>query len=171
MYNCIKLKLLIQLIYRAKDDNTLLWKYLNNVKTKNKGIKELSIDGRIITDRLIMAQKFNSCSVPSVEELIQHFPSLFLTQVDYHSAQDGSQGYFYIKQIDERKPAQIMTKLSHSNSNDIYNINYGFLKKYINNLTKPLTYLVNLSINTLMFPLRWKKAVVPTYKEGRQDSE
>ena len=141
---------------------------MTNKTTKHKGIRGLTIDGKNLNDAAVMANEFNSYFVQSVEDLCKDFST---TENLNCSAPSASADCFYIQTVDETKVTSIIAKLSNSKSNDIFNIDCCFLKKYSSVLRRPLTHLVNLSIRTCKFPSDWKKAVIiPIFKAGSLDS-
>uniref|UniRef100_A0A8C6PUA8 Reverse transcriptase domain-containing protein n=1 Tax=Nothobranchius furzeri TaxID=105023 RepID=A0A8C6PUA8_NOTFU len=57
-----------------------------------------------------------------------------------------------------------------SMAKDIHNLNTTFIKKHHSYMLEPITYLVNLSIQTKSFPESWKTAIIaPVYKSGEKD--
>lgn len=92
----------------------------------------------------------------SVKEMTKDFESVEPLSIVQTVAED----FFQITEIDESTVAKTITKLSNSKSNDIYNMNSCFVKRYQSALVKPLTHLINLSIRTCTFPSTWKKAVI-----------
>lgn len=116
-----------QLIDNAKGSNNSLWKYLNNLTNKTSksiGIREVSVDGKIINNNAAMANNFNSYFVQSVEDLTK---DCVTTKPPTCSSLSASADCFFIKTTDESKVAQIIAKLSNSKSNDIKLI-VAFLK-------------------------------------------
>jgi hypothetical protein len=61
----------------------------------------------------------------------------------------------------------IIKSLKNKNSSGYDGISNNILKYCINEISKPLTYIFNLSIRTGVFPDRFKYAIVrPIYKKG-----
>lgn len=95
-WNKAKASYYTQLIDNVRGNNSL-WKHLNNLTNKTikqKGIKELTVDGKNIDDSAIMANTFNCHFIQSVEELTKDF-----TPVEHVNppSQMASENTFYIK--------------------------------------------------------------------------
>uniref|UniRef100_A0A3Q3MI54 Reverse transcriptase domain-containing protein n=1 Tax=Labrus bergylta TaxID=56723 RepID=A0A3Q3MI54_9LABR len=63
-----------------------------------------------------------------------------------------------------------MSNLNNSKTRDIHDLDGELIKYHRTQLLKPITHLVNMSIQTKTFPESWKKAIIsPIYKSGEPD--
>lgn len=67
---------------------------------------------------------------------------------------------FQLANIPETEVTKFIGALSRSKAKDVYGMDTNFIKTYSYELVKPITYLVNLSINQNKVPSAWKVATV-----------
>ena len=74
---------------------------------------------------------------------------------------------FRIEEISELEVENIINSLRNSKAKDAFGLDSTFFKTHKQPLIKPLTHLINFSINQGIFPNSWKTAVVtPIFKAG-----
>ncbi len=74
---------------------------------------------------------------------------------------------FTLNEVSKADVYKELNKLKRKKATGLDNLPLGLLKHAASILTKPLTYVINLSIKTGMVPTDWKEAkVVPVYKSG-----
>lgn len=77
---------------------------------------------------------------------------------------------FSLQLTNEVKVLEAIDSVNNSYSKDLFHINTVLLKRNRNNFVKPLTHLINLSIQSGQFPTIWKQAkVMPLFKSGTPD--
>ncbi len=71
--------------------------------------------------------------------------------------------------MDEREIVDIVMKCKNKRSFDCNDIDMSIVKKVIEGISKPLTYICNPSLQTSTFPNKMKIAkVIPLYKTGNK---
>ena len=77
----------------------------------------------------------------------------------------GQKGIFDIKGFTEQEVLEQIEKVKDKESMGIDLISYRVLKKLSRWVTKPLTHIINISLEIGYYPKRWKKAkIIPVYK-------
>ena len=78
-----------------------------------------------------------------------------------------SSSQFFIEYTDAEKVTDIINSLASKDSQGIDGISTKFLKLFANQLSRPLSFIINQSLYSGIFPTRLKIAkVVPIYKEN-----
>ena len=78
---------------------------------------------------------------------------------------------FYFEYTDSEKINKIISELQSKDSEGIDGISTNFLKKISNEVSKPLSYIINQSIYSGIFPSRLKIArVIPLFKNKDKDT-
>ncbi len=109
---------------------------------------KLKIDDVLVKDPAKIANAFNDYFLDSVLEITRHFtPS---TIVPRQPSND--QPIFQLANIPETEVTKIISALSCSKAKDVYGMDTNFIKMYSHELVKPITHLVNLSINQNKVP-------------------
>lgn len=165
-----KIEYYISTITEAKGNPSILWKQINSiVKPQNTTTMiELKIGDHQIRDIKQIAQEFNNYFVSSVEELVQQFN--FGNLIRPVQQQVTSSTTFSLEQTSESIVLDAINTIKLSNCMDLSHINTAFVKRNKNALIKPLTHVINLSIESGQFPAPWKQArVIPIFKSGSQD--
>ena len=114
-----------------------------------------------------IANGFNNFFIESVKELANHFKS---TKPPCDEFDNDHTNSFYIKEVTQDKVKKVIANMNNYMAKDNHNLNTAFIKKHQSCLLEPITYLVNLSIQTNRFPKSWKTAIItPVYKSGERD--
>ena len=144
----------------ANSDNVKSFYSYVRKKTKSKcAVGPLKVHNKVVSDNLEMAQNFNS-----------YFATVFTRDdniaidVPIHSNATTKMKLPVISQKDVKEKIDNL-KPSHSSGPD--NITSYVLKKFSENLCKPLSILYNKSIESNIIPEDWKLSnVVPIHKKG-----
>ena len=153
-----------------RSDIRKTWDHINEVLFRTKKPNELpaylKIDGSKIEDETEMATRFNNFFVnigPNLSKNINHNShrtfSSFLKNNITHS--------FEFKNIDINIVHKTIHALNTKNSTGHDGLSTKLLKRIAPVITRPLTVIINQSLNTGIFPDKLKIAkVVPLYKKG-----
>ncbi len=99
-----------QLIESARGQSTVLWK---QIRLKINIVKELYLNGKVINDKVTLADEFNTYFIQSVDELAQSFKLTALeNSVEVEAIH--SLTSFCIKEIDENKITEIIKIIPNS---------------------------------------------------------
>ncbi|MGL1888436.1 MAG: reverse transcriptase family protein [Reichenbachiella sp.] len=153
-----------------------LWSVLKELgtskscKTKilNIGLK---INQTICFDKLMVATKFNQFFCSIAENLVKQLPPItgkygFNFVKKYYQAKAGTDKILTIKPVTEDKVKQMILKLNAFKATGLDGLPAKFLRDSAETVAKPLTYIINLSIECGEFPQELKLAkVVPIYKK------
>ena len=155
---------------QMKDSFKNTWKSINFIlnRTKKKSEFPLSflVNGQTITDKLEIAEKMNEFFTgigPSLASEID-----VTNKPDFtHFLAEPSSSQFFIEYTDAEKVTDIINSLASKDSQGIDGISTKFLKLFANQLSRPLSFIINQSLYSGIFPTRLKIAkVVPIYKEN-----
>ena len=142
------------------------WKQLNNILNKhkkNQQISQLSINGTLISDQKVIANKFNSYFTNVAYELNKNIPKSNNIYQDY--LKNPNEHSFYVNETNPHEISQIINDLKNSSAADIYDITTKFVKLASSSITRNLAILFNRSINGGIFPQLFKIVkVVPLFK-------
>lgn len=152
-------------IYRnSTNKSKTVWNIIENtLANKNSvNISTMLINEENTTDKVVISNTFNTFFTEGPRKLLS-------TQ-----SADGDHLNFPPNQINmffspvcECDIIKVMKTLKKSNSFGIDGISSNFLKSVTHFIVKPLTYLVNMSIESAIFPEILKTArVIPLYKKG-----
>ena len=139
-----------------------MWKIINTLqKNKNNRKNEIVIqEGNLKIDDKVVANNFNILFTSYNDN--KYRDTEFLENNVLHC--DQTICLFKIRKTDI---ISFMDKLKNSNSSGMNNISNNLLKKCSMELCKPLTYLINLTIDKGIFPDKLKLAtVIPLFKKG-----
>ena len=136
------------------------WKQLNNIlnKHKNQQISQLCINGTLISDQKVIANKFNSYFTNVAFELNKNIPKSNNVFQDY--LKNPNEHSFYVNETNPHEISLIIDDLKNSNAADIYDITSKFVKLCSSSIKKNLTILFNRSINGGIYPELFKVAQV-----------
>jgi len=160
-----------KLIEEAGGNSSKLWQHINRI-TNSSRQKHLQInglkDGQVQThSNEAIANVFNTFFINSVRELASNFKYIKSSPEESDNAHTD---FFCIKEVSCDKVKKVIVNMSNSMSKDIYNIHATLIKRNESCLLEPITYLINLSIQTKTFPESWKTAIItPIYKTGDKD--
>ena len=143
------------------------WKILNETLSRNtkKQIRqEFSINNQLVSDPEVIANSFNEYFVTIVRKLpekiqtAQHFSSYLNVP---------SESVFNFVPVTEQNISDIIQSLKNKSSYRHYCLSNILIKRVQNVLIEPLTFLINQSWSTGIFPNELKiSRVKPLYKSG-----
>ena len=171
--------LLTLLIRRAKEDyyNNLFnnnvtnlkqtWKIIKSLTSNNnnakKNIKEIVVDNNIYNSNIDIANNLNNYFATIAQELDSKLPP---PQENIQLPNLSPQHSFYLRPISNEECIDIISKLKNKN-NGINNIPTNLIKRTKHLLAPHITYLVNESFKTGVFPAVCKEAIItPIFKDG-----
>lgn len=161
-------KLHNDLIYsQATNKSKTVWSIINNnldIKETKSGIENIKIGDNLINDPYIIAQHLNKYFIDLPVKLnnelnenlernnfmpVQEYPTLFLEPVT------------------KSEIFNIIMNLKSGTSSGIDNLSSNLIKKSVDFIVAPLTFLINLSLSEGHFPSILKTAkVFPLFKKG-----
>lgn len=161
---------------QCKGDSRATWKLINRLTGQSKvNSKEinLEINNEITNDPCIVANEFNGFFLDILNQLnlTQKIPRNFSNlryKDSFSSKQEPSSIYIY-----PVLPVEILKEINSLKTNTtpgIDNISSSLIKNVGTKIVDILTYLINFSIETGVFPSKLKSAVViPIFKGGKED--
>ena len=152
---------------RAENKSKAAWAILNSNKksyqTNNKEVK-LTVEDNILNNNREISNEFNNYFDTAPKNLLQNLNVGMKTQT--MNTQNPNSFFLYIPAT-EAEVLEAISELKSSNSSGEDNISNNLLKKCKNLLSKPLTDLINSSLNQGIFPDKLKLAkIIPIYKSG-----
>ena len=143
-----------------------IWNIINTEKgkTDNKSLpfKEINNNGAIITSPQIASDIFNDTFVNMAKNLVGAIP--VNTDVEHIIYNPNS---IFLSEVTQSEILEIINGLKNKYSSGDDNISNIMLKKISCLILDPLTYIVNESLMSGIFPSRLKTAVIkPLYKKG-----
>ena len=161
------------MLVENKSNMKKTWTVLNEVigrkNDKSNFPREFIIDGNSVSDKPIIAETFNDYFSKIGYETGQNVPTTDVNYSDFSSDQ-----YSHSIFIDPVVPSDITNtahKLKSKSSFGHDEISTKLLKQTINNITLPITHIVNRSFITGIVPDQMKIAkVVPVYKSSERNS-
>lgn len=162
-----KARFYINIIESHRGNGKKVWDCINKLtgRLNNKTNKtlELKINNVLVKDPLTLAKTLNAYFISSVTQIVQ----LFTPSVYSPCPIKDDLPIFRLEEITEAEVGKIIRSLKSSKAKDAYGLDSNFLKSNADHLIKPLTHLVNLSINQCTVPSQWKVAMVtPIFKSG-----
>ena len=158
---------------KNKSDMKKTWKNINLI-LKNSDKKSilpnfLLNNDKVITNKIDIAEHFNSYFVnigPNLASTLK--PEGKKQFIEYLGHKPNFN--FRFENVSTESILDIINNLKSKNTYGFDRLSSKFLKKYKNQLTKPLTFLINQSLNSGIFPDQLKIAkVLPIYKNTELD--
>lgn len=160
---------------RLLDDNKNntkgIWKSLNSIirngTSSNNYPKYFIDDGRENYNIEDVANSFNKFFVSVGPDLAENIPDPGATGRKMESLLERNQYSMFLCNVDENEILDIVNNCKSKFSTDLNDIDMALVKKVIVGISKPLTYICNLSFQTGSFPDEMKTAkVIPLFKTG-----
>ncbi len=129
----------------------------------------ISIDGNLTTDKNLISESFNKCFTSSVTRLLESVQSLpiftsFFPSLDRHPD-------FKFVEVSEAYVGSLLRRLKTGKAVGLDNIPAHLLVDSADIVAKPLTEIINTSLQCGVVPLEWKVAhVVPLFKKGKAEN-
>ena len=164
-------------VEEGKDDPRSIWKLFKQFGTTKKGTSkvnnfEIKINNNIISNDLDIANVFNDyfVNIPSkLKEPIQ--PSEFKFLQNFVDSKFNDDTNFTIPFINYSFVSNYLANMDVTKATGLDGIGPRLLKIAPNALTPSITYMINKSIESGVFPGTWKNAKVnPIFKAGDKDN-
>jgi hypothetical protein len=175
-YNAILKKLITQAktdyygnqLLKNKSDTKQTWKIINDVihKNRNKTLPDYFMDGDIkLTEPKDIAERFNKYFGSIGEAMAQTISYNGQMKPDsYLNA--NHKNVFNFHPIDTNDTTDIIKKLKTKQSTGYDGLSTSLLKRLLPVLVEPLTYIINSSLQTGIFPDKLKTAkIIPIHKK------
>ena len=163
-------KLLKENNNNVKGTWNILNKVMGNTSTSTNLPSYFSNNNKVIKDRSVVVNEFNSFFVnmgPKLADLIKTDESV---QGGWKGDSKVMQSMF-LREVSEKEIVSIVKKLKNKTSTDCDGLDMVIVKKTVDCIIKPLCYIFNLSFHTGIFPDRMKVAkVIPLLKSGDKHS-
>ena len=161
---------------KNKNDVRKTWdtiKHVLNNSPKNNTIPNFltSENSCHVTDKGVMANKFNDFFVNIGKDLASKLSTNTNTSYKDYMFENVNNLKFTFHEITETVVKNIILELKSKNSCGMDGITSKVIKTYCNVLCKPITIMINQSLNSGIFPDQLKIAkVLPIYKGNNSDS-
>ena len=158
---------------KFKSDSRKTWNIINDILWRKKSRKEFPktflLDGKEITDKHEIAEKFNSFFTnigPTFSNKIPSIPNKsFRTYLTKHIIST-----FSFSLVDQKIVYDTIKDIATKTSCGFDNLSTSLLKKIFSSVCPILTITINQSLSTGIFPVKLKIAkVLPLYKKGKDD--
>lgn len=114
-----------------------------------------------------VANSFNQFFVNVGPDLAGKIPDSGSSEDHCNKLIERNQSSMFLRPVDENEILEIVNKCKNKKSTDYNDIDMTIVRKVIEEISKPLTYICNLSFQTGSFPNKMKIAkVIPLYKNG-----
>jgi hypothetical protein len=132
---------------------------------------EINSETETLTNDNDIAKAFNSYFINITEDLTNNSSDVDKALQSLKKYYPESIPVMNLIPVTEIEVRDIIKSLKNKNTSGYDRISNNILKYCINEISKPLTYVFNLSIMTGVFPDRFKHAIVrPIYKKGDKSS-
>ena len=157
------------LIDQNKKDIKETWKVLNKTlnrnKIKAKAPTELKLDTEMLTGDENIANVFNNYFANIGMNIRRNIPKSNAIYTD--SLKDSNKRSMFLDPVDPDQIKSIINKLKPKSSSGDDGIPAKVMKRTMNLIIEPLTFIINLSLTTGIFPNQLKLAkVLPIFKSG-----
>ena len=171
-----KSKHYIDAVYENQNRPKKLWKVLKELGSGSKGNAKssnigLMIDNVLCFDKSKVADRFNSFFTEIASALVNKLPSCTgrfgISHINrYYQSLNVTKNMFGLTNVSEDQVSAILCKMSGNKATGLDNLPAKFVKDSTSIITKPLTHVINVSINSGCIPSDLKMArVVPLFKK------
>ena len=154
---------------RINNDMKLGWRFMNNLMNRNTTkfeVKKLIINGMSFETDSDIAEKFNLFFTKIAENLNNALPSSNISPTSYLSNSSPIQPTLELLPISSLDCENLIASVKNTKSG-LDSLPTDILKKFKNEISKPLSKLINLSLSHSIFPNVLKLArITPIYKKG-----
>lgn len=164
------------LIENSQADSKKLWKtiksiYSNNQKTLNDSDKLVSHTDKNPTESLDKCNTYFTTLGNKLSDLIlSRLSETQASLANKYTPNTTCPHTFFLHPTDESEIASLITQLNNDSAPGPDNLNVRLIKKIKTAIIQPLTVIFNLSLESGIFPDRWKVAAVsPIHKSGATD--
>ena len=156
---------------------TVLWKLLNdlNPKDEKEMTQSLNVNDQNLDNPIEIANAFNTHFTNIIEKIRQGSDPITDIEISdalnaFLSSKLPDKELFQIPEIKPYEVFKSIQNLDEKKAKGLDDIGISFLKEGMCVITEPLTHIINQSINTGIFPDKWKEArVLPLHKSGLTD--
>ena len=157
------------LIEINKNNKLNIWKSMKHLYTKTNTNNKIALinndQNEIITNNIDMANTFNKTFTEMGEKLAEKI----VPDHNYSPKRKILQNSIYISYTDKYEITDIINSLKNKKSPGFDNIQGETLKHIVQYICDPLTYIINIIIDTGIVPSAFKTSVVrPIYKKGNK---
>ena len=154
-------------IQEAKSDYKTTWKIINQLLYKTnkqtQSPKQMETNGKIITNTLEIADEFNTYFTDIGKRLTKNTPPINNIQKETIKSIDS----IFITPVDYQEILKIVANMKNKLSTGPDDISPRIIKTTITSILKPLTYIINESLQRGEVPNSMKIAkVIPVYKKN-----
>ena len=154
-----------------KADSRKTWQTINELTSRNSGktsITSLKVNGRSVTDRDELSNKFNDHFASIGPSLASEVDSSECT--NYLSYVTNTDAKFEFQLTNTRQVLSLLNKLNKSKATGIDKISARLIRECADLICIPMCDIFNQSITLGIFPDDWKTArVTPLFKQGNRD--
>ena len=161
-----------ELLNKSKGDSKKTWDIINNVLRKNPkksiSIENFQISGDKIIGKTNISNAFNDHFVHIGSKLQSQLPLKAEKSTNFEQfLKNKNKMTMFLQPVSESDVINIVNKFKNKNSTDLDGIKMSLVKKIILAIATPLTHIINLSLETGIFPDHMKYAkVIPVHKSG-----
>lgn len=149
----------------AKRSSKQKWVIINEImnrNTNNNNINKLKVDNKIVENTEEICNIFNKYFIDVTEKLLEN--QIIRNELKINSVISKS---VYMDSTNEEEVMSIVKNLSNKKSTSDDMLSNNLLKKIIQEIVVPITYIFNLSITQGIFPNCFKiSKIIPIYKKG-----
>ena len=172
-----KSRYFINSLKQNRNNPKVLWKLLNdlNPKDEKEMTQSLNVNDQNLDNPIEIANAFNTHFTNIIEKIRQGSdPNTDIEISDalnaFLSSKLPDNELFQIPEIKPHEVFKSIQNLDEKKAKGLDDIGISFLKEGMCVITEPLTHIINQSINTGIFPDKWKEArVLPLHKSGLTD--
>jgi hypothetical protein len=129
------------------------------------------VKGSRVSSEECIANEFNEFFRNIGDSLAKEIEVSKINFQDYLEKNEKPRGGFGFKRISETDIEKIVKKMKGKTSSSFDGMSNKLLKAIIHNLIKPITSLINLSLQTGYIPPAWKCAkIIPLFKSGNKEN-
>lgn len=145
-------------IQNSDNKSKSVWQIVNEIKGSTRDKSELQLKGECSQ----IANQFNDYTINSVSEMVEQLP-----QIPFSSKVTPNAKTIFLKPLTVSETANIISNLKNKYSAGFDEISNNIIKYCNYELAEPLTYIVNNSYKTGIFPDGLKLSLVkPLHKKG-----
>lgn len=149
----------------------ITWNILNNIiKPNSQHIKlpeYFVYNETVMNNSIDVANEFNSFFINIGENIAKSIDISNQSQNVTCRMESRIMQSMFLGEVQENEILSIVTKCENKTSTDSYGLDMAIVKRTIDCIINPLTFIFNLSIHSGVFPEKMKVAkVVPLFKNG-----
>lgn len=153
------------------------WRHINNIlrnrdSQHRDSVSRIDVKGTIVTNKFQIAEEFNKFFSNVADDVKQNLTVNPLQNHQMRAIENYSINLpFQPSTCTEKETLEILSNLNSSDATDCYGFSNNLVKRHKKALARPLTVLINKSVEDGVFPTELKSAIVkPIFKEGDKES-